>query len=376
MTTKTEFTASKKELISALTRAAAVAPKKTTFLVLICAKLEFIDGELNVIATDLYMAASTVISAKGKANGVIIAGARDLLTRVQAMPSDNVTISCDDACKITIKARGTKRRFTMTGIEPDSYPTIEGKPAKSQTIELTGEELSRLLAQTSYAASVDKDRSQLNAVFVEPRNGECSVIATNGHQISKSSVKRASLKNGLSYLVPLAAVTELRKLAEIAGKNLVTLCRSSDQLFVELGNVQFSSKLVDAQFPPYQQVIPDRCSTSIKVDRQELISSLQAVSTSAAVLTGGVRMALVDGALKIEAESPGLGEGSDEVQCKATGELEPIAFNSAMMVATLSALSTELVELGFSGELDPITVCPIEPKDGEEFVAVVMPMRL
>ena len=97
------------------------------------------------------------------------------------------------------------------------------------------------------------------------------------------------------------------------------------------------------------------------------------VSVAASERTGGVKLGVSAGTMRITTESPDSGEGFDEVPVEYTGPAMTIGFNAKYFLDVLGALDDEEVELGFGGELDPAV---IRPASQRQFLAVVMPMRI
>ena len=138
----------------------------------------------------------------------------------------------------------------------------------------------------------------------------------------------------------------------------------------------FSVKLVDAQFPPYQQVIPALSDRSLRTPRLPLADALRAVSLAASDRTGGVKLSVAPNTLRITSESPESGNGFDEMPVDYTGPELTIGFNAKYFLDVLGALDDEEVVLGVSGELDPAVVRPGAESSDQAYVAVIMPMRI
>src|SRR5271166_5539125 len=185
-----------------------------------------------------------------------------------------------------------------------------------------------------------------------------------------------------TMLIPLKAVLELRRLCDdLAGetkegkdgpKPVLQITQSGSSAYFQGGGMAFAVRLVDAQFPPYGQVIPQQSEKIVRVPRATLADALRAVSVAASERTGGVKLALTKGTLRITTESPESGEGFDEVPIEYAGPDMTIGFNAKYFLDVLAALDEDDVELGFGGELDPAVVKPVGPR---QFLAVVMPMR-
>jgi DNA polymerase-3 subunit beta len=140
--------------------------------------------------------------------------------------------------------------------------------------------------------------------------------------------------------------------------------------------MRFSVKLVDAQFPPYQQVIPKVTARQIRAPRRAFAEALDAVRIAASDRTGGVKLTTLSGLLRVTSESPESGNGFDELPVDFEGPELTIGFNAKYFLDVLNAIDDEEIVLGISGELDPAVLRPATESDKESFVAVVMPMRI
>ena len=137
-------------------------------------------------------------------------------------------------------------------------------------------------------------------------------------------------------------------------------------------------KLVDAQFPPYAQVIPQNSEKTVRCPRVPFADALRAVAIAASERTGGVKLAVNENTMRITSESPESGDGFDEVPVEYGGAPLSIGFNAKYFLDVLASLDDEDVTLGLSGELDPAVLRPAGGKTSADrnFLAVVMPMRI
>jgi DNA polymerase-3 subunit beta len=138
-------------------------------------------------------------------------------------------------------------------------------------------------------------------------------------------------------------------------------------------DVGLSVKLIDGQFPPYDQVIPKDNDRAFVVSRLALLDALRRVSLMSSDKTSGVRLALEKGKIRIESDNPDLGAAKEEIDVGYKGAAVQIGFNARYFVDLLGEIETPEVRVELSGELDPAVV---RPADGSDYVCVVMPMRL
>lgn len=151
----------------------------------------------------------------------------------------------------------------------------------------------------------------------------------------------------------------------------VDILESGTTVFFRTSEVTFSAKLVDAKFPPYAQIIPTETKETIRVRRQPLLDTVKAVSI-AADKSAGIKFTFAKSKLRVESASVAGGDGEDELSVEYGGAKLVAGFNAKYLVDALGALTCDEVDLGFVGELDPMTIKPVG-SDG--FLGIVMPMR-
>ena len=379
---------SKKDLLRILARCQGVADKKSTMPVLGNVLLE-VDGpdRVRLAATDLYLAVSGHISAQVEKGGSIAVGARDLFERVKMMPEGQLSISSSEGSSTTIRSMTSARRFTLHGIPGEEFPSLPQPDEAAPTLSLDVDALSSLISRTHFSISTDETRLHLNSALFEWDGDHVRMVTTDGHRLSKAEVRVAGKQANASMLIPLKGVLELKRLCEEARSDAgkmdpdseatsLKMIQTGPNAFFRLAGFQFSVKLVDAQFPPYQQVIPEASERAIRAPRLALADALRAVSIAASDRTGGVKLTLGAGRMRFESESPESGAGFDEVATEYDGPEVTIGFNARYFLDVLGAIDEEDIVLGISGELDPAVLKPGSESASSNYLAVIMPMRI
>jgi len=378
-----ELSVAKKELLRLLTRMQGVAERKSTMPVLSNVLLS-VDGPsaLRLAATDLYLSVVGRVNADVKKGGSVAVPAKDLLERVKMMPEGPIHISTQDNATTTLKASGSARRYSLRGMPGEDFPPLPTPAEGSPTLALDVAVLSELIAKTYFSVSTDETRAHLNSALFEWDGDVVRMVSTDGHRLSKMEVQVPGRQAAATMLIPLKAIQELRRLCdELAAegskdkdnKPQISITQSGSSAFFQAGGTTFSVKLVEAQFPPYAQVIPQSSEKKVRLPRATFADALRAVSIAASERTGGVKLSLQPGTLRISSESPDSGEGSDEVPVDYNGAGMTIGFNAKYFLDVLASLDEEEVILGLGGELDPAVVRPASER---AFLAVVMPMRI
>jgi DNA polymerase-3 subunit beta len=376
-----ELTVPKKDLLRLVTRMQGVAERKSTMPVLSNVLLA-VDGPsaLRVAATDLYLALIGRIPVEVSKGGSVAVPAKDLLERVRMMPEGPIQLASQDNATTTLKAAGSARRYTLRGMPGDDFPPLPSPAEGSPSLALDVGVLQELIAKTHFSISNDETRAHLNSALFEWDGDVVRMVTTDGHRLSKMEVKVTGRQASATMLIPLKAIQELRRLCDDlaaeskeGGKAQLQITQSGSSAFFQGGGMSFAVRLVDAQFPPYTQVIPQQSEKIVRVPRGAFAEALRAVSVAASERTGGVKLQLAQGTMRITTESPESGEGFDEIPIEFAGPTMTIGFNAKYFLDVLAALDEDEVELGLGGELDPAVVRPAGPR---QFLAVVMPMRI
>ena len=132
-------------------------------------------------------------------------------------------------------------------------------------------------------------------------------------------------------------------------------------------------RLIEGEFPNYQQVIPKQTQHHLVVATEVLSRAIRRVALLSSERSRAVKLELGERLLRLSSNNPDLGEAHEDIDVDYDGEKLEIAFNSRYLLDCLAAIDTKEVRLDFQDELSPAQVIPT---DDEETLAVVMPMRL
>lgn len=370
----------KKDLLRLVARCQGVADKKSAMPALANILLAAEGNTLRVAATDLYLSVSGHTHAEVATAGSVAVPAKDLLERVKAMPDGPVQIIATEGAQTTLKAVGSPRRYTLHGIPGSEFPQLPKPTPDAPSLSLPVELLSLLIARTHFSISSDETRPHVNSGLFEWVGDRVRMVSTDGHRLSKMEATVSGSSATATMLIPLKAITELRRLADEAraekDATTVTITQSGPNAFFTVAGMQFSVKLVDAQFPPYNQVIPQLSERSVRAPRLPFADALRAVSLAASDRTGGVKLSVATNTLRITSESPESGNGFDELSVEYNGPEVTIGFNAKYFLDVLAAIDDEEIILGISGELDPAVLRPASESPEQSYVAVIMPMRI
>lgn len=377
-----DFSLPRRTLLRALETARAIVDQKSAQPLLRTAHLSADGAELVVTASDLVLTYRVTLPAAVKVPGSVCVPVSILRDVVARMAEGDVRVTVE---KLGVSVRGTGARTAskLPATDGADYPAVPLAPEAPglQRRTIPAQALADVRRLTRYAQSTDDARPHLSATLFDFSADSIRAVTTDGHRLSMASrsIPASTGQPGARILIPA------RSLARMA-------LPESGEIVVEHGGatrptwithamegtpgatVTWCTKLVDAAFPSYEQVVPQSWRGHIECARAELLDALSACASVAQDRTGGVRLRPRDTHLAIDAENPDAGEISDRVDALCVGTLPKVlGVNGRYLSEVLSALTGDRVTLRMSGSLDPMmVVCGTE---GDRFGAVIMGMR-
>lgn len=375
-----EFVVNKREFVKGLSRVQSVADKKSAMPILSNVLITAdTSGVVRLAATDLLLAMEGTMRAEVKRGGSVALPARHIFDTVKALPDGDVTVVVEK--NFSAKLKSGKRSFTLSGQPGDDFPSLPDV-GKIPLTQIPVDDLAELIALTSFSMSPDDTRPHLSAALVEMHRETLRMVTTDGHRLSKAERTVEGMAGQSKLLIPSKGIHELKRLVDEvrSEKNSGTVqsigmgaVSSQGPVFFQREGMTLSSKLVDAAFPSYEQVIPTATDRTVSLNRPAFLDALRAISLVAADRTSGVKLAITSGRCVISSENPDIGSGQDEIDASLQGPEITIGFNSKYLIDVLNALGSDECALDLSGELDPGVVRPVGRKD---FIGVIMPMRI
>jgi DNA polymerase III subunit beta len=364
-----KFSAERETILAPLQAVIGVVERRQTMPILANLLLVGRGDQLSITATDLEveLVAKTTVSLSQP--GEVTIPGRKFLDIVRALPDKaQVTVSIE-AERATV--RSGKSRFTLTTLPASEFPTVEDIRAQ-QTLSISQASLKRLLDKTHFSMAQQDVRYYLNGMLLETDGKVLRTVATDGHRLAYcEAALEADANSGQQVIVPRKGVLELQRL--LGGEGVVQLAIGTNHVRVEIGDIRFTSKLIDGRFPEYGRVIPSSPSKRIAADRDVLRAALQRAAILSNEKYRGIRLAVKSGLLTLQSHNPEQEEAEEELEISYSGDEIEIGFNVNYLLDALAAIEAGNVELGLT---DANNSCLLSSSSTPQAKYVVMPMRL
>ncbi len=374
-----ELNTQQSDLAYAAAKALATVSSKSPMPLLSCILLEADREGLRMVGTDLEVTTAVRLPCKVSAPGRMAVAARHFHDVVRKLPSGPITLARKgERCEV----RYGKGWAEFPTQNPDEFPKVPEFKGETQ-VTIAGDALARLLARTSYAASSEETRPQLNGVLFQGGNKHLSLVATDGHRLA-----RAILQGGFSALsaegiiVPRKALGAVERTAEqTTGPVEITVAGGRHQagFAAQVGDyrIEIITRLLEGPYPDYERVVPKDNPHSATVSRDELVDAVDRAASHADNVTRQVRLAIRPAQIQVSSSTE-VGAGNEEVAAAYEGEPMDLGYNATYLMDILRSMSTDQVRFRLKTPLSAGVIEPVGelPEKGEELLCLIMPLRL
>lgn len=364
-----KLTASRDDLLAPLQSVIGVVERRQTMPILANVLLSAQDNRLSVTGTDLEVELVATANITVQHNGAVTVPGRKLLDIFRALPEKtNVTLSLEGE---RLSLRAGRSRFTLSSLAAAEFPVVDEINAQ-QTISVPQGDFRRLIDKTHFAMAQQDVRYYLNGLLLETEGASLRAIATDGHRLALCETQlEGRQKVTQQVILPRKAVLELQRILGTEGN--LELGIGTNHVRAQIGDIRFTSKLIDGRFPEYGRVIPAGPTKIIDAERESLRQALQRTAILSNEKYRGVRVAMKPDLMTIQAHNPEQEEAEDEVEVNYKGDEIEIGFNVNYLLDALGAIDTDRVEIGLT---DANSSCLIRAPGATQTKYVVMPMRL
>lgn len=344
-----------------------VCPLRTTLPILANILVRAEDGRLALTGTDLDISIKTHMPAEVSKEGETTIPVRFLLDALRRIDAESIELTVDAQHVAKIRA-GAKVECSLRGMPPGEFPKFPSVQSQD-AVELSAKDLHAMFKCTAYAVSKDETRYVLNGVCLH-FGEKFDVVATDGRRLAKctnASIKRDTARE---IIVPTKSIGLIQALLNVEGTAQIKYSQS--QLEVNVGQTTLVTRLVDGHYPNYEQVIPKNCKYAVELNARAFLNAVNLASvvtekTKQAV----IRVALKDNQLTISANTAEIGEVTDVLEVNYRGETLDIAFNPSYLTDVCQTIDSDQLVLEVTSGSSPAIL-----RSGEQFLCVIMPMRI
>ena len=373
-----ELSVRKSDLLRELQLFQGIIERKNTIPILANVLIEATNkSEIQLLATDLEVGLRSRCPASVTETGSLTLPAKKLYEIVRALPETDVRIQ--QGAKGSIKVAAEKFSSRMQALPPEDFPTLpEIGSAEGSLLSIPRVILREMVAKTQFSITGEDTRYFLNGGLFILETNKIQLVTTDGHRLALVSVLQAKVtesKSEVRAILPKKTMWELSRLL-VDGEGDVRYQVGENHLFFEVDGRQLISRVIDAQFPAYERVIPKGNDKHVEFDRDRLASAIKRVALLSSERSRAVKFQIDKGKIDITSSSPEVGEATETLAVDYDGEALQICFNAQYIQDFLGVVDTDSVQLEFKDEMSQVVMRPVGSDDGCDYTYVIMPMRV
>ena len=346
---------------------------RSTLPVLANVLLRTEDAGLKLTATNLEIGITYWVPGKIDEDGATTVPARLLTDLVNSLPAGD-KVELEVGAGDTLHLKAGRFQTHIKGIDAEEFPAIQ-TAGDRPTTRIAQNVLRRALAETAFAAASDEARPILTGVLARFEGDQLTLAAADNYRIAVKTVPILDAVPETSVVIPARALNELaRVLADVDDPVDVVLAGARNQVLFHLEGIDLVSRLIDGQFPNYQQVMPQAHATRAVLDREELLRAVRPAALIAHESANIVKLQIGDDGetgVTVSANAE-VGDHVGQVEAAVEGDGTTIAFNARYLNDVLSNVTAEQFAIELNGPLSPGVFKPI---GDDRYVHVVMPVR-
>ncbi|MCD7739979.1 MAG: DNA polymerase III subunit beta [Candidatus Gastranaerophilales bacterium] len=331
------------------------------------------DNTLNLSATDLEISVKARTTAAVKKEGKITLPAKKLLEIAAKLPDKPVEFSLNEDTNVVNISCGNSK-FEIIGISAQEFPKIEDDISNGTEIEIELEPLLKSIKNTVYAAANYENRNVISGVFCLIKDTKLEMAATDGNRLTRiiETIKNKDTKNA-KLVIPSKTLNEFVRICSFINEEKVVLIVDKSKLTFKTMSFSINSRLIEGEYPPYEQLIPKTTANNSLISKDDLIIALDRVSTMVNERTSIVKFMFNENKLLLKAETPNSGTSEDIIDCNYTGEELAIAFNYKYVLDSIKTMDSQNVKIGLNGSL---SATMFEPDSEENYICLIMPIQI
>ena len=291
-------------------------------------------------------------------------------------PANDVLLEVKD---LTLSIKNGKSKFSVKAIDNFTEEDLFQAP-KGASFKIMSKKVLSLIDKTKFSIYPDETRFNLNGLSFQFKETDgtsfLTTVSTDGHRLSFCKLE-ASMPEGSKFpkiILPKKATIELRKILEQGEDEELEIGLLERQITFSCKSFSFVSKLIDAEFPDYEKVIPQENTKITTISRKEFMSLIERVATiHAGSSENSIKLTFSHNLLTILAKNKDTGEAVDEISTESSFEdVIEVSYNYSYLLEILAHISSDKLLFCLKDERTPAL---IKDEKLDSYFYILMPMR-
>ncbi|TSC56850.1 MAG: DNA polymerase III subunit beta [Parcubacteria group bacterium Greene0714_21] len=332
---------------------------------------------LQIEATDLEVGLRFRILSKNEEEGRAVIPSQSFSQYLSHVKETQLTLATEN---YNLKVFGKEFTTVLKGLNPEDFPIIPNLKGDEPFFKVEAQTLCKGLASVIGFTGQTQARPEISGVLFLFQKNMLKLVATDSFRLGEKTLYLEENSLDATLILPAKTCRELVGIfGEFAGSLRVSLSATlvafdyENKERPELPQIQLISRVIEGEYPRYQDVIPVKCETTVFLEKAELVNQLKASSMFAGK-TNEVRMVFdpKEQSVSFSAKNLDTGEHASRMKAKVEGAQQEASFNWRFLLDGILRINDDTIELGLTSQESPVLV---QPKAKEGFLYVAMPIK-
>lgn len=373
-----EIEVSNEKLSKALNNVSRITTSKVTLPILNNVLIKVKDKKVSCITTNLDMAIIDFLPVSSSKDGIITVPAKLLADFVSALPKEKtIKISAKDN-KITVTSG--KYSSIINGAPADDFPELpEIDEKKAVVFKIGTDEFKQSLSQVIVASSNDLNRPALTGVHFYTTDKALFIAATDGYRLAKKKLIK-DVKSEIKVTIPANSLQEvIRSISDDMEE--IEISFNDDLIRFRLGEIEIISKIIDAEYPNIDNLIPKSTEIHLEADREEFLritklASLFAKHTTNDIITCESK---TPDTFSVHSIANEFGENNSSIETSVDGDGK-VSITSKYLIDALGVISTPIISVNFTNITEKVNAINaplvLKEKGSDDYIHILMPVNV
>ncbi|OGZ64326.1 MAG: DNA polymerase III subunit beta [Candidatus Staskawiczbacteria bacterium RIFOXYC1_FULL_37_43] len=331
---------------------------------------------LSLSSTDLETAVKIWILTKIIEKGEVAVPVKFLSSFVSLLPNEKIVLEKKNQ-DLYIECKSFKNQ--IQGFNTEEFPIIP-EFKDSECLDVDNKKLCEGLAQIVDIASPSQSRPEISGIYFMFSKNQIKIVATDSFRLAEKTISlEKPVKRDISFILPQKPAREIINILDEKEGNLKIYFLPNQTMFEfpmqesPRPQVQVISRLIEGEYPNYEEIIPKKFKTHVILNRDEFLSQVKTASLfSGKINEIKIKVDAQKGEIQISAQAPDIGQSQSNIKAKIEGDPIEVSFNHKFLADGLLNIKSSEVAFDLSKEEGP---CILKPVGDASYIYVVMPIK-
>lgn len=334
------------------------------------------NGNIRLTSTNLEIAVSCLIRGKIEEEGEITIPAKLLYDYISLLKEEKINLWTEEN---TLNIEAGDYKTKINGLPSSDFPLVPAVSTERNFV-LPADLFRQALSQVIFSVASNESRPELSGVFLNFSHNEVVLVATDSYRLSEKKIKTPNnVTNDKAVIIPARTMIEVNRVLSLFKDSPETpqeiqISLSENQAVFNFASVELISRVIEGNFPDYQQIIPKSFQSEAKVNREDIINAIKTASLFSRSGLFDVTITISSsGLIRVAAADATRGENNTETKATVSGSGGAITLNFRYLLDGLQVMETPDVLFQITDGSSP---CLLKPVGGEsQYLYIVMPIR-